>query len=145
LAFFRGIHDHSLDAKNRLTVPSKFRAQLAGPIVLGKGLEPCLQVFPEAAFDQIAEAALAGVNPFSEQARELDRYFFGSFTPAELDSAGRIMLPKEFMEYAGITKDAKVVGAGRRLEIWDRARWQQYDAKLIPRANEHIERVGNAA
>jgi MraZ protein len=91
---FRGIHDHSLDAKNRLTVPSRFRTQLSGPIVLSKGLERCLQVFPEQVFDSIAEAALANVNPLSPQARELDRYLFGNSTPTELDSAGRIMLPE---------------------------------------------------
>ena len=142
---FRGIHDHSLDAKNRLTVPSRFRAQLDGPIVLSKGLERCLQVFPEKVFDSIAEAALGGVNPLSPEARELDRYLFGSSVPTELDSAGRIMLPKDFLEYAGITKDAKVVGAGQRVEIWDRASWAEYDAELISRANDHIASVGHPA
>lgn len=142
---FRGIHDHSLDAKNRLTVPARFRAELAGPIVLGKGFETCLQVFPEKVYEGIADAALAGVNPLSPQARDLNRHLFGNSTPTELDSAGRIMLPKDFLEYAGITKDAKVVGAGQWLEIWDRATWQEYDAGLIGRAADHIASVGHPA
>jgi len=142
---FRGIHDHSLDAKNRLTVPSKFRAQLAGPIVLGKGFEQCLQVFPEAVYESIADQALAGVNPLSPQARDLNRHLYGNSMPTELDSAGRIMLPVPFLAHASIGKEAVIVGAGPWLEIWDRATWQEYDTGLIGRAADHIENAGHAA
>ncbi len=142
---FRGIHDHSLDAKNRLTVPARFRAQLAGPIVLGKGFERCLQVFPEAVYESIADAALAGVNPLSPQARDLNRHLYGNSMPTELDSAGRIMLPGPFLAHAGIEKDAVIVGAGQWLEIWDRATWQEYDTGLIGRAADHIASVGHPA
>ena len=142
---FRGIHDHSLDAKNRLTVPSKFRAQLAGPIILSKGFERCLQVFPETDYDAIAERALAGVNPLSQEARDLNRHLYGNSTPAELDSAGRIMVPPPFLAHAGIEKDAVIVGAGQWLEIWDRTTWQEYDTVLIGRAADHIASVGHPA
>ena len=142
---FRGIHDHSLDAKNRLTVPARFRAELAGPIVLGKGFERCLQVFPEKVYESIAEAALAGVNPLSPQARDLNRHLYGNSMPTELDSAGRIMLPGPFLAHAAISKEAVIVGAGQWLEIWDRATWQEYDTGLIGRAADHIASVGHAA
>ncbi len=142
---FQGNHDHSLDAKNRLTVPARFRAQLAGPIVLGKGFERCLQVFPETDYDAIAEQALAGVNPLSQEARDLNRHLFGNSTPTELDSAGRIMVPGPFLAHAGIEKDAVIVGAGQWLEIWDRATWQEYDTGLIGRAADHIASVGHPA
>jgi MraZ protein len=142
---FRGIHDHSLDAKNRLTVPAKFRAELAGPIVVGKGFERCLQVFPEKVYESIADAALAGVNPLSPEARDLNRHLYGNTTPMELDSAGRLNLPAPFLGYAGITKDAVIVGSGQWLEIWDRATWQEYDTGLISRAADHIASVGHPA
>ena len=142
---FRGIHDHSLDAKNRLTVPARFRAELAGPIVLGKGFERCLQVFPEKVYESIAEAALAGVNPLSPQARDLNRHLFGNTQPTELDSAGRIMVPGPFAAYAGIDKDCVIIGSGAYLEIWDRQTWNDYDAGLIGRAADHIAHVGHPA
>jgi MraZ protein len=142
---FRGIHEHSLDAKNRLTVPSKYRAELAGPIVLGKSFERCLQVFPEKDYEPIATAALAGVNPLSVEARDLNRHLYGNTMPTELDSAGRINLPAAYLGYAGITKEAVIVGSGQWLEIWDKQTWQEYDAGLIGRASDHIASVGHPA
>ena len=142
---FHGIHDHTLDAKNRLTVPARFRAELSGGVVLAKGFETCLQVYPSATYDEIARTALAGVNPLSPQARDLSRHLYGNTFPGELDSAGRIMLPPLFLQYAGISKEAVVIGAGPCLEIWDRASWQAYDTDLIPRAADHIAHVGHPA
>ena len=142
---FHGIHDHTLDAKNRLTVPARFRAELSAGVVLAKGFETCLQVYPAATYDEIARTAMAGVNPLSPQARELNRHLYGNTLPGELDSAGRIMLPAPFLQYAGISKEAVVIGAGHCLEIWDRAAWHAYDTDLIPRAADHIANVGHPA
>jgi MraZ protein len=142
---FHGIHDHTLDAKNRLTVPARFRAELSGGVVLAKGFETCLQVYPAATHGEITQAALAGVNPLSPEARELKRHLYGNALHTELDSAGRIMIPPPFLQRAGITKDAVVIGAGECLEIWDRATWHSYDTDLIPRAADHIANVGHPA
>ena len=142
---FHGIHDHSLDAKNRLTVPARFRRELAGNLVLTKGFERCLQLWPEQDYDGIARAALSTVNPLSPQARELNRHLYGNTFPTQVDAAGRINLPGPFMAYAGITRDVVIIGAGQCLEIWDRASWQDYDAALIERAADHIANVGNPA
>ena len=142
---FHGIHDHTLDAKNRLTVPARFRAELAGGLVLAKGFETCLQVYPASVHDEIARHAMAGVNPLSERARDLNRHLYGNTLSMELDSAGRIMIPSQFAAYAKLAKDAVVIGAGALFEIWDRATWQSYDTDLISRAAEHIETVGHPA
>ncbi len=142
---FHGIHDHSLDAKNRLTVPARFRRELAGGLVLTKGFERCLQLWPDADYDAIAQAAMSSVNPLSPQARELNRHLYGNTLPTELDSAGRIMLPAPFMAYAGIAREVVIIGAGQCLEIWDRASWQDYDQALIDRAADHIANVGHPA
>jgi MraZ protein len=142
---FHGTYEHSLDAKNRLTVPARFRAQLADGLTIVKGFETCLQVYPSAEYDRIAQQALAGVNPLSPQARELKRHLFGNAMPAELDSAGRIQLPGPFLEHASISKDCVVWGAGDCLELWDKAHWKDYDSGLISRAADHIESIGHPA
>ena len=90
---FHGNFEHTLDAKNRLTVPSKFRAQLAGKVFLVKGFERCISVYPEPTYSAMTSAALAGLNPISPEARELRRLLYGNAVDVELDSAGRVMLP----------------------------------------------------
>lgn len=142
---FHGTYDHSLDSKNRLTVPAPLRPQLAAGLTLVKGFETCLQVYPTAVYDEIARSALAGVNPLSPQARELKRHLYGNAMPGELDSAGRIMLPGPFLEYARLSRECTLWGAGDCLEIWDRASWKDYDSGLIPRAADHIASLGHPA
>jgi MraZ protein len=142
---FHGIHDHTLDAKNRLTVPARFRAELAGGLVLAKGFETCLQVYPASVHDEIARQALAGVNPLSGRARDLNRHLYGNTLSLELDSAGRIMVPPNFATYAHLNKDATLIGAGALFEIWDPTTWQRQESDLIARAAEHIESVGHPA
>jgi MraZ protein len=143
---FHGTFHHTLDAKNRLTVPSRFRSTLAGAIFLVKGAEPCLSIYPAATYDAMAEAALAGMNPMSTQKREFARLFYANAMSMELDGAGRIMLPLVFMERAGIeAREVVVAGAGDCLEIWDRARWETYDADLAQRAPDLTASLGHPA
>src|SRR3954463_14266459 len=89
---FRGTFDHTLDAKNRLTIPAKFRASLADGVVLAKGIERCVQVWTPTAYDSYVETALAGMNPLSEPARKLGRFFAANALDSELDAAGRVMV-----------------------------------------------------
>ncbi len=142
---FQGNHDHSLDAKNRLTVPAKSRPELAGGVSLVKGFERCLQVWPASDYERVTKQALEGLNPLSPQARDLKRHLYGNAMATELDSAGRINLPASFLQYAGITKDVVVIGSGEYLEVWDRDAWNTDDADLIPRAADHIASVGHPA
>ena len=145
MPFFQGIHDHTLDAKSRLTIPARIRRDLAGGLVLAKGFETCLQVYPEDVYAPIVQGALAGMNPLGPEARQLRRHLYGNSLNMELDSAGRIMLPGPFLAHAGIDKDVVVVGAGECLEIWDRSTWQDYDRGLIASAAEHIASSGHPA
>jgi MraZ protein len=142
---FTGTFDHTLDAKNRLTVPARFRSVLSGTIVLAKGFETCLAVYPQETYKQLTDAALAGLNPFSPQARELKRHFHGNAMETELDSAGRINLPAGFLEYAKLGREVVVTGTGDCLEIWDRDAWQSYDSDLTARAADHIASLGHPA
>lgn len=143
---FHGTFDHTLDAKNRLTVPSKFRSALAGKVFLVKGADRCLSVYPEETYTRITTAALQGLNPLSAQARELSRFFYSNAMEVELDGAGRIMLPARFMEHAGIaSRELVVAGAGECLELWDRATWETYDADLTQRAPDLTASLGHPA
>jgi MraZ protein len=142
---FHGIHDHTLDAKNRLTVPSKARALLAGGVTVSKGFERCLQVWPSEDHTALVGQAMAPLNPFSPEARDLNRFFYGGTTTGELDSAGRISVTTEQLAHAGITKNVKVVGAGACLELWDEDTWAKHNADLSSRAADHIASVGHPA
>jgi len=142
---FHGIHEHTLDAKNRLTVPSKFRTQLAGPVFLVKGVDRCISVYPEQTYSAMTEAALAGLNPFSPEARELRRFFHGNAADVELDSAGRVMLPPSHREHAAIDRQVMIVGAGDSLELWDLDAWKAYDTDLTARAPDLTSSLGHPA
>ena len=142
---FHGTFEHTLDAKNRLTVPSKFRSTLAGSVFLVKGAEPCLSVYPAETYDAMAQAALAQMNPLSTQKREFSRLFYANAMSLELDGAGRIMLPSRFMEHVGISRDVVVAGAGDCLELWDRTTWETYDADLAQRASDLTASLGHPA
>ncbi|MEJ7891834.1 MAG: division/cell wall cluster transcriptional repressor MraZ [Solirubrobacteraceae bacterium] len=142
---FHGIHDHTLDSKNRLTVPSKARALLAGGVTLAIGMEPCLQVWPADAHAKLVEQALTGLNPFSTEARELKRFFHANAETMELDSAGRITVAPKYAAHASIDKGVTVIGAGDCLELWDAEAWNAHNADLGTRAADHIANVAHPA
>jgi MraZ protein len=127
---FRGTFDYSLDSKNRLTIPAKFRAQLSDGIVLAKGIEPCVAVWTPEAFDAYTSAALEGFHPLAPEREKLNRFFSANSLDATLDSAGRVMIPPFLLEHGDLTKEVVVTGAGNRLEVWDRRRWADYNAAL---------------
>ena len=140
---FHGTFEHSLDAKNRLTVPAKFRAALAGKVFLVRGPDPCISLYPEATYSELTQSALAGLNPFSTQARELKRLFHSTATDTELDSAGRVMLTPRHLEHASIDREVVITGAGDCLELWDRSAWEAYDRDLSQRAPDLTASLGH--
>ena len=142
---FHGTFEHTLDAKNRLTVPAKFRAALAGKVFLVRGADPCISLYPEATYSELTEAALQGMNPFSTQARELKRLFHSTATDTELDSAGRVMLTPRHLEHASIDREVVITGAGDCLELWDRSGWEDYDRDLSQRAPDLTASLGHPA
>jgi MraZ protein len=142
---FHGTFEHSLDAKNRLTVPARFRASLAGGVFLVQGSDPCISLYPAATYEGLTTAALADLNPLSSQARELKRMFHAWATDAELDSAGRVMLTPRQLSHAGIDREVVITGAGDCLELWARSAWEAYDSDLASRASDLTESLGHPA
>jgi MraZ protein len=142
---FHGTFEHSLDAKNRLTIPAKFRAALAGKVFLVRAVDPCISVYPEGTYTALTESALSRLNPFSPEARDLKRMLYGNATDTELDSAGRVMLTPRQLEHAGIGREVVITGAGDCLELWDRSAWESYDRDLSQRAPDLTASLGHPA
>jgi len=130
MASFRGTFDYSLDAKNRLTVPARFRAALGEGVVMAKATEPCVQLWRPEDHARFVAAAMDGMNPAGPQARKMRRFYNANSQETELDGAGRVMVPAFLMEAAGLSKEVVVTGAGDCLEVWDRGRWNEVNERL---------------
>ncbi|MGI8666502.1 MAG: division/cell wall cluster transcriptional repressor MraZ [Jatrophihabitans sp.] len=122
---FLGTHTPRLDDKGRLALPAKFRSDLEGGLVITKGQERCLFVFPMSEFSRITE--LLRTAPVTQRSvRDYSRVFFASASHEVPDGQGRITVPAQLREYAGLAKDCVVIGANSRVEVWDAAAWQDY-------------------
>ena len=144
---FRGTFDHTLDAKNRLTVPVRYRAALAEGVVLAMpvDLKPCVGVWRAEEYESYTQRSIDGQPPLSSRRSELERFFYGSSHDAELDAAGRIMIPNSLREFASLSKDVIVVGVGDRLELWDKGTWAGHRSTLLDGVAEVTARVDDAA
>ena len=125
---FLGTHTPRLDEKGRLFLPAKYREELAHGVVLTKGQERCVYVFPESEFGRLTEALRAA--PVTAKAvRDYSRVFFASASDEVPDKQGRITIPPALREYAALQRDCVVIGNNTRLEIWDSAAWESYLAE----------------
>ena len=119
-----GEFNNTLDAKGRLIVPSKVKEALGNEFVITRGLEKCLLVYPMESW-QVMEETRKGLDFFNPTARKFVRFFFGSAVTCEVDNQGRALIPLQLRSWAGIDREVVTVGAGDKLEIWDK---QTYDA-----------------
>lgn len=122
---FLGTHAPRLDDKGRLFLPAKFREQLAEGLVITKGQERCLYVFPMEEFarltDQMRQAPVT-----SKAARDYMRVFLSGASDETPDKQGRVTIPPALRDYAALDRDCVVIGAGSRVEIWDSTAWESY-------------------
>jgi MraZ protein len=151
LIAFRGTFEHALDAKHRLTIPAKFRAALAGGVVLAASMETTetaprsMSIWTPETYDAYTTAALAGLNPLSPKARDLKRFFFNYSHDTELDSAHRVMVPPMLMEYASLDKEVVVTGSGECLEVFDRTAYASYSNDVLTRVPDIAASLGDTA
>jgi MraZ protein len=138
---FRGQHEHSLDAKDRLTIPSRLRAQLADGAVLVAGLDDCVEIWPRAAFETFSKQVLAGLTPLSSKARLLRRRFSAKAEEETLDSAGRLRVAKHLLQHGDLAGECVVVGADDHLEIWSPKRWAEQDERMEKEASAVAEEL----
>jgi MraZ protein len=122
---FLGTHSPRLDEKGRLFLPAKFRDDLAEGVVITKGQERCLFVFPIGEFRRVTEA-LSQAPVTQKTVRDYSRVFFASAWQEVPDRQGRVTIPPALRQYAGLSKDCVVIGANTRVEIWDTAAWEAY-------------------
>src|ERR671922_1676048 len=132
-----GEYDHTLDDKNRLTLPAKFRQALADGVVVARGMDGCLVVYTRANWDEFVAARMQGLNPFSREARQMSRFIFAGASETELDKQGRVMVPAPLVEHAGLGREVVVAGVRDHVEIWDRARWREQ----LKKGEGSVERV----
>lgn len=128
---FLGTHTPRLDEKGRLILPAKFRDGLAGGVVITKGQESCLVVWPNVVFEEYA-TRLRTAAQTSQSVRAYTRVFFSSAFDEIPDKQGRITLPSQLRQFAGLDRDVVVVGADTRVEIWDASAWATYLAEQEP-------------
>jgi MraZ protein len=125
---FLGTHAPRLDEKGRLFLPAKFRDALAGGLVMTKGQERCLYVWPEAEFERVT-TAMREAPVTSRAARDYLRIFLAGAAAETPDKQGRVTVPAPLRAYAGLERDCTVIGVGTRCEIWDTAAWERYAAE----------------
>jgi len=120
-----GKADHSIDAKGRYILPAKYRDDMGKDLVLAKGKDKCLYVYPVAQWQQTVEEIRSSTDS-SEASRRHLRNFFANAFDLRVDSQSRIVIPPELRQYASLDKDIVTVGMFSRLEIWDKQRWLEY-------------------
>jgi MraZ protein len=137
-----GVHDHTLDDKNRLTLPAKLREQLGESVVVTRGLDGCLYAYARDEWERLSEQ-IARHDALSPEARRLRRFFFAGAVPAELDRQGRMVIPAALLEGAGIGREVTIAGVYDHLEIWDRAAWRKELQTVEGSAEDVAERLAN--
>ena len=119
-----GAHEHTIDDKNRLTLPAKFRQAFADGVVLTRGMDGCLYAYPRLQWERRADT-IGSLDDLSPEGRVMKRFFFSGAAVDEPDKQGRIAVPPTLSRHAGLSRDVVVAGVYDHLEIWDRDSWEK--------------------
>ena len=136
-----GEYDHTLDDKNRLTLPAKFRQSFSEGVVLARGMDGCLAVYTRDGWNTLVDDRLAPLHPLSKESRQMSRFVYAGASEAELDKQGRVMVPSQLAEHAGLGREVVVAGMRDHLEIWDRAAWREQLKEIEGSAELVAERL----
>ncbi len=148
---FLGEFEATIDAKGRFLLPAGFKKQLPGDatpkFVINRGFEKCLTLYPLQSWEPIF-SEISQLNDFDPKVREFRRYFLNGATEIELDSAGRLLLPKNLISHASLEKDIVLVSAVNKIEIWDSNKYNQFFESFTPDAfsslaNEVMNKPGS--
>ncbi|MBE5922122.1 MAG: division/cell wall cluster transcriptional repressor MraZ [Lachnospiraceae bacterium] len=139
---FMGEYNHTIDAKGRVIVPSKFRDVLGEVFVVTKGLDGCLFVYSNEEWDAFAKK-LQSFPITNKEARKFTRFFLAGAATVETDKQGRILLPAVLREFAHLEKDVVLVGVSGRVEIWDKETWMKNtEFEDMDEIAEHMSELG---
>jgi MraZ protein len=136
-----GEYEHTLDDKNRLTLPARFRQAFAEGIVVTRGMDGCLFAYTPHDWTALVQGRLATLDPLSKEGRRMQRFFYAGAAEAELDKQGRVGIPGALLEHAKLGRDVTVAGVHDHLEIWDRAAWRLELAEVEGSAEHVAERL----
>ncbi len=136
-----GEYEHTVDEKNRLTLPARFRQAFAEGIVVTRGMDGCLFAYTREAWAHMVDSRLVTLNTLSKEGRRMQRFFFSGATETELDKQGRVGLPAALLAHAKLGRDVVVAGVHDHLEIWDRAAWRLELAEVEGSAEHVAERL----
>jgi MraZ protein len=139
---FYGEYEHSVDEKSRLTFPARFRHSLAAGVVLARGIEQNIDVYPSDSWHERMDR-IARLDSLNREAREMKRYVFAGAALSELDRQGRVLIPPHLASHADIGKDVVVIGVHDHCEIWDRAAWAAHLSAIEGSAGDVAERLAN--
>lgn len=137
---FLGTHAPRLDDKGRIFLPAKFRDELAGGLVITKGQERCLYVWPLEEFGRLTES-MRNAPVTAKPTRDYMRVLFAGASDEVPDRQGRVTIPPALRDYAGLARDCIVIGANTRVEIWDAQAWESYLNEQEPRFSDLSEEV----
>jgi len=138
---FIGEYHYTIDEKNRLAVPVKFRASILKGAVVTRGIDACLFLYPKKEWDILA-AKLAAMPINKSKTRAFSRLMLAGAMEVELDKQGRINLPDYLKQYASINKKIVIAGLYDRLEIWDEQAWEEYKKKSEEESTDIAEELG---
>lgn len=140
-AMFIGEYHHTLDDKGRVSIPVKFRADLAQGAVVTRGLDRSLSLYPKAAWDMLAQK-LAALPLGQADTRAFARFMLAGAMEADIDASGRVTIPPYLRTYAGLAKTVVLAGLHDRVELWDESAWETYRAKTEADGDAIAERLG---
>ena len=135
-------YTHTIDDKNRLSLPAKFRAELGKKVVLTRGLDKCVAIFTEKEWKKIAEK-LSGSSMLQSDNRNFNRFMFGGAVEAEVDSIGRVLLPDFLKEWGKLASKVAVIGVQTRVEVWNEEVWKSSKETIEKQADTLAEKLGN--
>jgi MraZ protein len=125
-----GEYEFTLDAKNRVAIPARLRPAFTEGVFVTRGFEHCLSAYPPEQWQRFVEERTGDLPDMSSKGRQVRRFVFGGASAETLDGQGRVKLPHNLLEFAGITRDVTIIGVYDHLEVWDRASWADYRQRM---------------
>ncbi len=139
---FMSRYNHTIDPKGRLSIPSKYREILGDVFVVSKGMDGCLFVYADETWKEF-EAKLAALPLVNKQARQLARFFLSGAQYVTVDKQGRILVPQDLRDFAGLEKDVVLSGMGSRIEVWSLEKWNEVNSQVdIDEISEGVGDMG---
>ncbi len=136
-----GEYRHTIDGKKRLSVPAKFRKELGKTVVVTRGLDNCLFVYPQKGWEAVAEK-LRGLPMGQSDTRGFNRFMSSGAVDMEIDALGRILVPDFLKEFAGLADAVVLIGVNDRVEIWNEGTWNSYKKQIEKNADTLAEKLG---